>query len=197
MKTTIYIDKSLTPRYSPTGWPAPPGRYFTHYTVNGETAVTGQRAWELFRDALEKAKAESVEITLDEPLKTAINRMNVAPDSFVTEAEIGEVEIVKQTQHIPNGVWVDSIHWDGVLIVHGRRKVARVKPQTKEQKHMPDTSESAHHSTDTPYNIGYRQGHHNATNGLKDRILHAFNHITDADNAYEALERVLDELKIK
>jgi hypothetical protein len=83
-KTTIWIDKELTPRYSPTGWP------------EREFWPEGTEKFEDNKRSLEKAKADSVPfLTMNGFLHESIDPDSLKPDTFI-DVEIGKVEVVEE-----------------------------------------------------------------------------------------------------
>lgn len=128
MKTLLYISPSLELRHSEKGWPEKPGLYFTYYTVNGKTAETGQRAAEIYSEALAKAKQESIKILGIYP--ESITHRQWRPDEFI-EFD-GEVEI--GWQYYVNNVWRDCVG-DPVNYMddYTLRKVAWLKPVNAEE----------------------------------------------------------------
>jgi len=136
-KTTIWISPEGVPMHSVTGWPTPPGRYFTHYTVNGQTAETGQRAWEIYRDALAKAKKEAIEFEQNQSLTRAIIlAKNNIKNGFISSNSFIEIEgeVTNIWQFKLNGKWHDFSS-EAIEVVNRytnegaeTRQVARLKP---------------------------------------------------------------------
>jgi hypothetical protein len=116
----IYIDKNLTPRYSPNGWPDK--KSFVDYENDFHV--------ELYDEALAKAKADSVPFEsicetfhfIDKALGMPADKM---PDTFI-EVDIGEVEVVEQYK---NHDWKMREDCDerGIKPWHLLRKIARMK----------------------------------------------------------------------
>jgi len=116
--TKIYIDSSLTPRYSATGWPSK--KSFVDYENDFHV--------ELYDEALAKAKADSIPFELPiYAISGDFMEMDLKPDTFV-EVEIGDVEVVRQVKYLPgNTSWVDVPIGPGTIIVSEQRTIARLK----------------------------------------------------------------------
>lgn len=128
MKTTIYIDKNLVPRYSPNGWPSIDDLCEEFQTSEAYFAEVKKH-----QEAIEKAKADSVPFDEESEKQFAMWRHRhyknqaIKPDAFI-ECEIGEVEVVQICMK-GSCAQMDGCYADGMAGEFcAARKVARLKP---------------------------------------------------------------------
>lgn len=102
-KTTIWIDKELTPRYSPNGWPEQPINNLPPSPCGQDYEVLDEM-FEDYEKSLEKAKAESIPIEGFDAFTHAPGII-LEPETFVN-ADLGFVEVVRKWIR-PDGTWAD------------------------------------------------------------------------------------------
>lgn len=114
-KTTIWIDKALTPMYHPK-WPTVNDFFDISFDDLGEPG---------YKKALAKAKEESVYFENLSHVQALINEY-IKPDTFM---EIdADVEVFKQYRNA-SGAWVDTDFIDPyVMAQYQTRTIARLKP---------------------------------------------------------------------
>lgn len=138
--TKLWISPEVELRHAINGWPEPPPRYFTYYTVNGETAETGQRAAEIYREAIARAKEESIKLELSQDEEINIHlKYDAKPNTFIDFK--GSVEVVWQHHRVFGG-WTDCSeeHYKSQYRSFPKlfRQVARLKPDKSEKPINPD-----------------------------------------------------------
>lgn len=122
----IYIDKNLTPRYSPNGWPEQPINNLPPSPCGQDYEVLDEM-FEDYDKALEKAKADSIELIA--PGQFLATTPSLKRDTFI-DVEIGEVEVVKQWQR-GNGEWINIIDNTPINVYTPIRIIARVKQENE------------------------------------------------------------------
>lgn len=195
MTTKLWISDKLELRHSPTGWPK------SEDFVDTSDNVTGHYRDDDYLAALAKAKEESIAVdggTIPGSLMHVL--MTAEPDSFIDFD--GEAEVIHQWKHTGvggDGSWrsdSEDFCWRMSRAGKYTRKIARLKPAGTEW--YPESILCSESLRGRLLGI-WPQGPNTTkvTEGLKARILEAFNNITNADNPYAALEQALDELGVK
>lgn len=192
--TTLWIDNNMVIRWHP-NWPDQ-----LEFVKDTSSGISVEYDLEGYNKALAQAKKESVpvEYANGEP----VTNVGGKPDSFFEVNGVVEVEEI-----CTRG---SCVHSDAGCYAHvmpgetcSARKVARLKPASSA---MSFTDGSELPSAPFPQNpqISAVQGPWSNTEheyqchfNLRARILDEFNNITNADNAYQALEWTLDRLNIK
>lgn len=159
-----------------------------------------------YLNELAKAKAESIPVDGgDIPGSLTHALMTAEPDSFIDYA--GDVEVIDQWKHTGvggTGEWrtdTENACWTMANGGMDTRKVARLKPVNSAR----GFSEGAEFSSDSTKVFPVSTGQLIENNGLKARILEAFNRKISMGEAHweidrvmkQSLAEVLDELNIK